>query len=205
MQEVKKDWIQEIIDIMARLRAPDGCAWDKKQDHQSLKPYLIEESCEVLDAIDDEDMELLEEELRVRGEELNDIARETLTNSAQCSLDNMEDFMRHAQIIKSLNDTHPPCSISIDMQNIMTQLYNLVRIKLRTNPNVSDEELATFVTVRTVLTAAVVIAALFCGTEQAADSDKETFRTYAIADMIKPSFWVKHVIIAREMVSRDIC
>ena len=63
MQKQDKDWVQEIVDIMARLRAPDGCPWDIKQTHQSLKPYLIEESCEVLDAIDDEDMGLLEEEL----------------------------------------------------------------------------------------------------------------------------------------------
>ena len=59
----KKDWVQEIVDIMARLRAPGGCPWDQKQDHKSLKPYLIEESCEVLDAIDDGNMEELKEEL----------------------------------------------------------------------------------------------------------------------------------------------
>lgn len=58
-----KDWVQEIVNIMAKLRAPDGCSWDRKQDHVSLKPYLIEESCEVLDAIDDNNMEDLKEEL----------------------------------------------------------------------------------------------------------------------------------------------
>ena len=58
-----KDWVQEIVDIMAKLRAPDGCPWDQKQDHVSLKPFLIEESCEVLDAIDDNNMEELKEEL----------------------------------------------------------------------------------------------------------------------------------------------
>jgi len=58
-----KDWVQEIVDIMAKLRAPDGCPWDQKQTHTSLKPYLIEESCEVLDAIDDNNMEELKEEL----------------------------------------------------------------------------------------------------------------------------------------------
>jgi tetrapyrrole methylase family protein / MazG family protein len=63
MSQESKDWVSEIVDIMARLRAPDGCPWDQKQTHKSLKPYLIEESCEVLDAIDDEDMPLLEEEL----------------------------------------------------------------------------------------------------------------------------------------------
>ena len=58
-----KDWVQELGHIMAKLRAPDGCPWDQKQDHKSLKPYLIEESCEVLDAIDSGDMKHLEEEL----------------------------------------------------------------------------------------------------------------------------------------------
>ncbi|NQZ58090.1 MAG: nucleoside triphosphate pyrophosphohydrolase [Lentisphaeraceae bacterium] len=58
-----KDWVQEIVNIMARLRAPDGCPWDQKQTHKTLKPYLIEESCEVIDAIDSGDMKHLEEEL----------------------------------------------------------------------------------------------------------------------------------------------
>lgn len=43
---------QRLVEIMAQLRAPDGCPWDRAQDHQSLKRYLLEESYEVLDAID---------------------------------------------------------------------------------------------------------------------------------------------------------
>ena len=58
-----KDWVKELEYIMERLRAPDGCPWDQEQDHVSLKPYLIEESCEVLDAIDENNMNLLKEEL----------------------------------------------------------------------------------------------------------------------------------------------
>jgi len=42
----------ELVDLMARLRAPGGCPWDREQDHQSLKPYLLEEAYEVLEAID---------------------------------------------------------------------------------------------------------------------------------------------------------
>ena len=42
----------ELVDIMARLRAPGGCPWDREQDHATLKPYLLEEAYEVLDAID---------------------------------------------------------------------------------------------------------------------------------------------------------
>lgn len=42
----------ELVDIMARLRAPGGCPWDREQDHTTLKPFLLEETYEVLDAID---------------------------------------------------------------------------------------------------------------------------------------------------------
>lgn len=48
---------------MAKLRAPDGCAWDRKQTHDSLKPYLVEEAYEVLETIDRKDTEGLREEL----------------------------------------------------------------------------------------------------------------------------------------------
>jgi MazG family protein len=48
---------------MARLRAPGGCPWDRRQNHRSLKPYLLEEAHEALEAIDDGDMEALREEL----------------------------------------------------------------------------------------------------------------------------------------------
>lgn len=51
-----------LITIMAHLRSPSGCPWDKEQTHQSLKPYLIEETYEVLDAIDqNDDGEIVEE------------------------------------------------------------------------------------------------------------------------------------------------
>lgn len=49
--------------IMARLRAPDGCPWDQEQTHQTLKKHLLEETAEVLDALDDDDMDALREEL----------------------------------------------------------------------------------------------------------------------------------------------
>ena len=55
--------IDRLVDIMARLRGPDGCPWDREQTHQSLKPYLIEEAYEALDAIDREDDEGLRDEL----------------------------------------------------------------------------------------------------------------------------------------------
>lgn len=52
-----------LVDLMARLRAPDGCPWDRKQTHESLKPYLLEETYEVLETIDQGDRAKLKEEL----------------------------------------------------------------------------------------------------------------------------------------------
>ncbi len=53
----------ELIRVMALLRSPQGCPWDKRQTHQTLKKYLREETREVLEAIDEGDPEHLQEEL----------------------------------------------------------------------------------------------------------------------------------------------
>lgn len=53
----------ELVAIMARLRAPGGCPWDREQDFRSLKKYLIEEAYEVLHSIETEDWPNLAEEL----------------------------------------------------------------------------------------------------------------------------------------------
>jgi len=55
--------LDETVGIINRLLGPGGCPWDQKQTHESLKPYLIEEAYEVLDAIDRKDSEGLHEEL----------------------------------------------------------------------------------------------------------------------------------------------
>jgi tetrapyrrole methylase family protein/MazG family protein len=49
--------------IIATLRSPDGCPWDRVQTHESLRPYLLEEAYETLDAVDGKDSEKLREEL----------------------------------------------------------------------------------------------------------------------------------------------
>lgn len=54
---------QDLLDIIATLRAPGGCAWDREQDHKSIKTSLIEETYEVLEAIDKENDTMLTEEL----------------------------------------------------------------------------------------------------------------------------------------------
>ncbi len=54
---------QTLVDIVAKLRAPDGCPWDREQTHDSLKRNLLEESYEVIEAIDQGDPAVLSEEL----------------------------------------------------------------------------------------------------------------------------------------------
>ncbi|WP_413934544.1 nucleoside triphosphate pyrophosphohydrolase [Nitrospira sp. BLG_1] len=53
----------KVVEVMATLRAEQGCPWDRKQTHESLKPYLLEETYEVLETIDQRDPRKLQEEL----------------------------------------------------------------------------------------------------------------------------------------------
>ncbi len=55
--------LQRLIEIMARLRAADGCPWDREQSFDTIKKYTVEETYEVLDAIDRRDWNDLREEL----------------------------------------------------------------------------------------------------------------------------------------------
>ena len=54
--------INDLIEVMERLRAPDGCPWDREQDHKSIRFHAVEEVYELIDAIEmDDDDEMLEE------------------------------------------------------------------------------------------------------------------------------------------------
>lgn len=61
--EKKYKNLEELIDVVAKLRAPDGCPWDREQTHTSLRPNMLEEAYEAVDAIDENDMTHLREEL----------------------------------------------------------------------------------------------------------------------------------------------
>ncbi len=61
--EVARFPVDPLASVMAALRAPDGCPWDRKQTHQSLRPYVIEEAYEVVEAIDTGDTHKVCEEL----------------------------------------------------------------------------------------------------------------------------------------------
>jgi tetrapyrrole methylase family protein/MazG family protein len=78
-------------EVIARLRAPDGCPWDREQTHLSLRRYLLEETYEVLDALDEQDSLAL-------AEELGDLQLQILLHAQIASENgdfNMGDVLRH--------------------------------------------------------------------------------------------------------------
>ena len=60
---MQKSDFEKVVIIMSTLRGEKGCPWDKEQTRESLKPFLVEETYEVLEAIDEGDPEKIKEEL----------------------------------------------------------------------------------------------------------------------------------------------
>ena len=54
---------EELVEIVEKLRAPDGCPWDREQTNQSLLPYFIEEVYELIESVDEENWDTVKEEL----------------------------------------------------------------------------------------------------------------------------------------------
>lgn len=59
----QKPGIEELLEVMAKLRSPEGCPWDREQDHRTLRFYAVEEVYELMDAIEASDDHEMEEEL----------------------------------------------------------------------------------------------------------------------------------------------
>ena len=57
------DQFEELVEIVSKLRSPEGCPWDREQTNHSLLPYFIEEVYEVIESIDENNWDLLKEEL----------------------------------------------------------------------------------------------------------------------------------------------
>lgn len=63
LAEQRGQTFPKLVELMQRLLATDGCPWDREQDFKSLRRYVLEEACEVIDAIDAEDRAALEDEV----------------------------------------------------------------------------------------------------------------------------------------------
>jgi tetrapyrrole methylase family protein/MazG family protein len=102
----------KVVELMAALRAQNGCPWDRKQTHESLKPYLLEETYEVLETIDQGDQAKLREEL---GDVLlqvifhSQIAAEAGTFTVEDVLDTLAEKLvrRHPHVFGNGDQTGP--------------------------------------------------------------------------------------------------
>ncbi len=93
--------IEELIEIMERLLAPGGCPWDREQTHQSLQRYLIEECYEVVEAIQENNMDKLREEL-------GDVLLQVVFHAALASREGSFDFADVARTVKDkMVERHP--------------------------------------------------------------------------------------------------
>ncbi len=110
-------------EIVAHLRAPDGCPWDQKQTHQTLRTHLLEESYEALTALDDNDSDGMREEF-------GDLLLQIVLN-AQIAAETGEFTM--AQVVKGIYDKivrrHPHVFGDVELNSVDGVLQNWEKLK----------------------------------------------------------------------------
>lgn len=137
----------KLREIIAELRSPSGCPWDREQTHESLKKYLIEETYEVIDAINSEDIDHLIEELgdvllqvmlhAQIGEDDGYFSIDDIIEGLSAKMirrhphvfgngqaDNAEEVVRNWQEIKKLEKGEVPTSL---LEGVSLALPNLLR------------------------------------------------------------------------------
>jgi tetrapyrrole methylase family protein/MazG family protein len=115
--------LDPLVNIMARLRGEGGCPWDREQDHQSLRLYLIEETYEVLEALDEGDMYKI-------CEELGDLLLQIIFH-AQIASENQQFDINDiiAGISEKLIRRHPHVFGSVNVHDSREVLVNWEKIK----------------------------------------------------------------------------
>lgn len=119
---------KELVDVIAKLRAPDGCPWDREQTHMSLKPNMLEEAYEAVDAIDDNDMVHLQEEL-------GDVLLQVLLHSQIASETeefNIDDVCR--ELKNKLIHRHPHVFGNVHVKNSEDVKNNWDKLKAEEKP-----------------------------------------------------------------------
>ena len=115
--------IKDLLEIMRILRAPGGCPWDAEQNHESIKKNFIEETYEVVEAINKNDKELLKEEL-------GDVMLQVVFHAAMEEEQGVFNFDDVADgICKKLIERHPHVFGDISVENTDEVLTNWDAIK----------------------------------------------------------------------------
>lgn len=122
-----------LVEIMARLRGPGGCPWDREQTHASIKPYTIEEAYEVAEAIDHGDNEEL-------CRELGDLLLQIVFHAQMAA---EEGRFTIVDVVRAINDKlirrHPHVFADTKVQGTADVLRNWSRIKAEERRASSDE------------------------------------------------------------------
>lgn len=124
--------IESFVKTIEKLRAPDGCPWDKEQTHETLKRYLIEETYEAIDAIDKCDSKAL-------MEELGDVLLQVVLHSQIASENKQFTFNELVSFInKKMISRHPHVFADTIVKNTEEVLDNWEKFKNQEKPNQTD-------------------------------------------------------------------
>ncbi len=125
--EIKNSYnVQDLLEIMRILRAPGGCPWDAEQTHESIKKNLIEETYEVIEAINKKDKELL-------CEELGDLLMQVVFHAQMEQETGAFDFNDVADgVCKKLVERHPHVFGEVKISGVDDVLTNWDAIKMKT-------------------------------------------------------------------------
>lgn len=127
--------LDPLVDVLERLLAPDGCPWDRQQNHFTLKRYLLEESYEVIEAIDNNDMNNL-------CEELGDLLLQIVFHAnlaAQRNDFSINDVI--AQVTEKMIRRHPHVFADTNVANAQEVLINWENIKAQEKGRIKNKSL----------------------------------------------------------------
>ncbi len=124
MRDEAADSLRALNEVVERLRAPGGCPWDREQTHSSLRPYLLEETYELLEAIDERGIATLREEL-------GDVLLQVLMHSAiAAEADNGFDIGDVADVTRAkMIHRHPHVFAGTAVEGAADVVVNWERLK----------------------------------------------------------------------------
>lgn len=117
--------VTRLVAVMRRLLSPDGCPWDREQSFESLRKYVLEEACEVIDAIDSGDKKALREEL---GDLLLQVVFQAELGRSEGSF-GIDDVV--SGIVEKLVHRHPHIFGDVDATTADEVLSNWEKIKAK--------------------------------------------------------------------------
>lgn len=122
-KDLRKKRFDDLVWVMARLRGPGGCPWDREQSHSTLKRYMVEECYEAIEAIDNDDLDSL-------CEELGDVLLQVVFHAqleAETGCFNIDDVIRI--IVDKLVRRHPHVFGAVNVADSDEVLRNWENIK----------------------------------------------------------------------------